>query len=86
MSELRQKQVVNNKTERIVEQSKREKIGEVFEVLDGDSDGLISRGRADLVMLSQELVEVLTPLLQELEEMDTTLDKEEFMDAALRLY
>ena len=55
-------------------------------MFDSDSDGVISATKVDLNTLSTELLEVFSPLLCEMEELSTTLDREEFLDAALRLY
>jgi hypothetical protein len=60
--------------------------------MDSDGDGLISSEKIDITKLSPAILEVLTPLFCELEELgrqvDTppTLDIEEFTDAIGRLY
>jgi hypothetical protein len=56
-------------------------------VLDNnDQDGVISATKIDLHSLPSEILEVFSPLLCEMEEMGTTLTRDEFLDAALRLY
>jgi hypothetical protein len=37
-------------------------------------------------VLSSEIIDVFAPLLCEMEEMQATLDREDFLEAALRLY
>ena len=62
------------------------KINEIFDVLDSDKDGEISWNKIDLSGLSADLVEVFKPLLEELEQIQEPLDREEFSDATVRLY
>ena len=63
------------------------KLGEIFDALDsGDHDGIITAKKIELTHISAELLEIFKPLLCELEQMDEYLDKEEFIDSALRLY
>jgi len=50
-------------------QTRRNKIGEIFEKLDGDADGLISTEKIDLSILPQEMHELFKPLLIELEQL-----------------
>jgi hypothetical protein len=69
-----------------VERMKIQRFSELFKLLDSDNDGQISANRIDISKLSPDLLEVLTPLFCEMEEMGQTLDEEEFIDAAGRLY
>jgi len=62
------------------------KLGEIFEVLDSDDDGLISPTQIDISGLNAEILQILMPLLQELETFNETLDKEEFIESGLVLY
>lgn len=73
-------------TNRIVEKRKLQRFAEIFKQLDSDHDGQISANRIDISCLSPDLLEALTPLFCEMEEMGQTLDEEEFVDAAGRLY
>lgn len=54
--------------------------------MDSDGDGKISANRIDIGTLQSDILEVLTPLFVEMEEMGQTLDEEEFIDALGRLY
>lgn len=67
-------------------QTRRNKIGEIFERLDSDQDGLISTEKMELKALSEELHEVFRPLFIELEQLQEPLNKDEFVDATNRLY
>ena len=75
----------NGKSDKIVAQLRRQKLGEIFERMDGDRDGEISHSKIDDV-LSLELRNAFRPLLGELEQLQQPLDKEEFIDAGMRLY
>jgi hypothetical protein len=75
----------NDKSDRIIAQLRRQKLGEIFERMDGDRDGEISHSKIDDV-LSLELRNAFRPLLGELEQLQQPLDKEEFIDAGMRLY
>ena len=52
----------------------------------GDEEGIISALKIDLHSLPTDILEVLSPLLCEMEELGTTLNSSEFLDASLRLY
>eukprot|EP00347_Sterkiella_histriomuscorum_P010260 403376977 len=73
-------------TNRLVEKKKIQQFSELFRQLDSDGDGQISANRIDISKLSPDLLEILTPLFCEMEEMGQTLDEDEFIDAAGRLY
>lgn len=74
----------NKKTDRIIEANKRERIMEIFEMLrpQGDNEGIISAQHIDLHSLPTDILEVFSPLLCEMEELGTTLNMEEFLDAS----
>ena len=66
--------------------SKWIKIGAQKTRLDDQRDGVISATKIDLHTLPTDILEVFSPLLCEMEEIGTSLDKDEFVDASLRLY
>ena len=76
------KRVTNN----IVAQQKARQFEEIFNQLDSDRDGQISAFRIDISTLEPELLQVLSPLFIEMEELGISLNLEEFTDAADRLY
>ena len=45
----------------------------IFQWLDGDRDGLISAMKIDISMIDTDLLEVISPLLFELEEINEAL-------------
>jgi hypothetical protein len=51
-------------------------------MLDSDGDGKISAYRIDITSLDSELLQVLSPLFVEMEELGMSLDQDEFIDAA----
>ena len=73
-------------TKKIVEQRKFAAFSQIFDWLDSDKDGHISADKIDISPLSADLLEVLSPLFMEMEELSQALDAEEFIDAAGRLY
>ena len=52
----------------------------------GDQEGIISAQKIDLHSLPTDILEAFSPLLCEMEELSTTLNLEEFLDASYRLY
>ena len=75
-----------DQTNRIIERVKIHKFTDLFKLLDSDFDGQVSANRIDITKISPDLLEVLTPLFCEMEELGQTLDEEEFCDALSRLY
>lgn len=68
----------NTQTNKIFERRKEEAFLQIFAWLDSDGDGLISPMKIDISMLDTDLLEVLSPLFIELEEIGQPLDQEEF--------
>lgn len=58
-----------DQTNRIVERLKIQRFSALFKQLDSDADGQVSANRIDITQLSPELLEVLTPLFCEMEEL-----------------
>ncbi len=59
---------------------------QIFQWLDSDEDGKISAQQIDISRLDTSLLEVLSPLFIEMEDLGQPLDAEEFTDALARLY
>ncbi|KRX03553.1 hypothetical protein PPERSA_12683 [Pseudocohnilembus persalinus] len=76
---------VNPQSQKLVEERKIQKIREIFVTLDNDGDGIISAQNIDISNLQPEILEIFSPLLIEMEELEQELNQEEFEDAALRL-
>ncbi len=55
-------------SERLVENTKKAKMQEIFEIFDSDNDGAISAQKIDLQTLPTDLLELFSPLLCEMEE------------------
>jgi Ca2+-binding EF-hand superfamily protein len=96
-SEAAKKSPSQTKNTVIVERLKIQRFSALFRHLDSDRDGHISSQNIDITDLSPELLEIMTPLFCELEELgkgdtnggeeeEETLDIEEFVDALGRLY
>ena len=76
----------NVNTKQMIDKRKLMAFQQIFEWLDSDRDGHISADKIDISPLSADLLEVLSPLFMEMEELSQALDAEEFIDAAGRLY
>lgn len=59
------------------------KIQNLFDTLDSDYDGVISSQKIDISALSNELLDVLTPLLLKIEEYALVLDFDQFLGITL---
>lgn len=55
-------------------------------MLDSDGDGLISAQLIDISELDTSLLQVMSPLFIEIEELGAPLDRDEFCDALGRLF
>lgn len=58
----------------------------MFDMLDSDQDGQISADKIQVDALPAEVLELLMPLMQEIENFNEQLDKEEFVESAMSLY
>ena len=59
----------NTSTKKIIEKKKFAAFLQIFEWLDSDKDGHISADKIDISLLSADLLEVLSPLFMEMEEL-----------------
>jgi hypothetical protein len=76
----------NKSTNKMHRQKKMNAFTQIFGLLDSDQDGLISAMAIDISRVNTELLEVLSPLLIELEEINEALSLEDFQAAMSRLY
>ena len=65
---------------RILHKVQKAKLSELFEQLDNDYDGYISAQKIDISKLSNELLDVLTPLLLKIEEHALKLNFDQFVE------
>ena len=63
-----------NRTNKIVEKQKTQNFIQIFQMLDSDGDGQISAYRIDITSLESELLQVLSPLFVEMEELGMSLN------------
>ena len=73
-------------TKKIVEKKKYDSFVQIFTWLDSDNDGQISAERIDISKIPADLLEVMSPLFCEMDELCHSLDADEFIDAVGRLY
>lgn len=76
----------NSRSDRIIVNARKQKLGEIFERIDSDGDGEISSNKIDISKLSEQMVRIFQPLFNELQILMQPLDKDEFVDAGMRLY
>lgn len=69
----------------IVERIKREKLMELFNQLDSDGDGYISPQNIDIDHISNEVIELIKPILVEMDENNCMVDFEAFYLSTLHL-
>lgn len=76
----------NVKSDKLVLNARRAALSDMFDQLDTDKDGEISSTNIDLSTVPPSLLTAFRPLFQELQQLNQPLDKDEFVDAATRLY
>ena len=54
--------------------------------MDSDEDGLISSLKINIIDLNPEILQLLSPLLCEMQEIEAELDEDEFIDSLERLF
>ena len=83
--EEKQKSIYNEKSFKIFESKKITRLKEIFNLFDSDNDGVISPLQIDISNVPGPILEIFTPLLQELEELNQDLNFEEFLEASDKL-
>lgn len=71
------------KSDIVLYQAQKNKLAKMFEQLDSDYDGLISAHKINLTELSNELLDVMTPLLLKIEEHSLNIDFEQFVEIVM---
>ena len=59
----------NRQTDKIINSKKIEAFKHIFSTLDSDHDGLISSMKVDITLIDSQLLEAISPVLIELEEL-----------------
>lgn len=75
----------SNMSDRIIDTIIKRKAEEIFEILDGDKDGVISSQRIDISRIDGDKLKILAPMLIEMEQMQIVLNMEEFSEAFKKL-
>ena len=75
----------NEKSHALIENIKKKKLQEIFTALDSDGDGLISSTKIDISAIETGTLEMLAPLLCEMEELGQSLTFNRFLDATEKL-
>ena len=84
--ELEEKRAkATDKSNALVENLKRKKLEEIFNVMDSDGDGIISAQKIEIQDLSTEILEAFGPLLCEMEQLNFELNFEMFYQASSKL-
>ena len=77
---------INHNSEIIVQQMQLKRITWLFAELDSDQDGFISSKRICIDTIGEDLLEVIMPVLFEMEEMDIELNLSDFRKALANLH
>ena len=75
---LEKKKIFLERSMEIIMKMKFERYKEIFNLLDSDHDGLISSNKIKLSTLDQDLLEAMTPLLEDLQESNETMSFKQF--------
>ena len=76
---------INQNSEKIIKDLKSQRLREIFDSLDSDKDGWISSSKIAVRAVSPKILEVIAPVLYEMEEFNFSLNFYEFADALERL-
>lgn len=71
----------STKSRNIMDQIKIKRCQELFEKLDDDEDGYISAQKIDILQVSNQIIDIITPFLLEIESKALILNFEQFMEA-----
>ena len=73
-------------TDKIVSKNKMRAFNNLFNALDSDQDGIISRININIINIENNILNIIQPLLFELKEENLTLNKKEFVTAMNKLF
>lgn len=83
---VEQRPQINENSEQIIQQMYMKRIAWLFSQLDSDQDGFISPKRICIDTISEQILEVIIPVLFEMEEMDIELNLLDFRNAVRNLH
>lgn len=84
---MKHRSVTPNKlSNQMVENKQRSSLSEIFKLLDSDHDGWISSQKISIQSLPVDILEIISPLLCEMEEINEKLNENEFINSATNLY
>lgn len=86
VKELRSQVKATSNSHNMVENQKQRAFNTIFSILDHDQDDKISASKIGLDRLPAEVVDVILPILREMDEEGHILERDEFVDALGRLY
>lgn len=76
----------NKVSEEIVNEKLRQKLELIFTAFDQDNNGYITASEINLNNVNIEILDTFAPLLVEMENLQESLDRYEFVDSSLELY
>lgn len=77
--------LTNQRSEKILSNLKKTKYKELFDIMDSDNDGIISANSIYIKGLAPKILEIIAPVLYEMEEFQFQLNFSEFQQALDRL-
>lgn len=77
---------MNENSRRICEQNEENKLLEIFQLLDSDGDGYISAQNIAVATVDADILQLISPVLYEMEDFSFTLTFGEFKEAVLCLF
>ncbi len=84
--EMANKPYVQVRSAKLTDKLENEKLAAIFQSLDSDHDGVISAAKISIQELSIQLLDVFTPILQDMEKRELTMNVEQFLEAAHQRY
>jgi hypothetical protein len=78
-------EIINPKTDKIVQNNLRIKLSMIFEKFDKNKNGQITAETVDLESVPLDIVIIFRPLLMEIEAYNEKLDRDEFIESSLAL-
>jgi len=77
---------IQKKSEQLLRKMEKDKFNSIFDALDSDKDGFISAKKVDIKILSLQLLEILSPILKEMEDKNEQWDSSTFIEKVNEKY